>query len=538
MADETAVGGTPGGKTLKAQYTVLEGFRTPAYNRALKVAKLTIPELVPPLGHNSATMYPTPYQDVGAIGLNTVSSKVSNVLFPPGEAFFEYTIDEASLLKLDQGDPKRKKNITEGLAKRERTIMARFDELNARPKLGQAITHAFGFGNALAFLQKDGLRVWGITNFVVKRDTFGDMLVAIAKDVVSPDALSSKVRSFLGLDGTNPQVGETPSNDTGDPQLELYSGCILEGDKYRVYQEINGKVLPDTEVTVPKELCPFIAIRLYPTDNDSYGRGYVGQFYGLLQSLEKLYAAVIQKGGAGAKVLFANAPGSGITTRQLSKAPNGAYLDGDGTKVTPIQMANPVGDNTLLQLIDRIEKHLQMVFMMNASAQRDAERVTAEEIRALISDIQIVLGDIYALLTYELQLPIVKLLDAQLVREDILDPLDEFKKEIKLKVVTGMAALGRGQDTQRLAQAFQIISTLPQPIAQQIAMAINASELLSRIFTSLGINPDALVVPDAVVQARQQAQQQQEAANSAAVAAAPHMAKAAAAQQGGGANSQ
>lgn len=520
---QTGTGMLPDGETYQGRYTTLQSTREPAYLRALQVSALTIPEMTPPWGHTTATLYPKPYQTMGMRGLNTIVAKAMNTLFPPNESFAEYRIDEASMAVLDKGDPELKKALTEGLAKRERTIVERFEMMGARPKVEESMRHAFNNGTGLLFFGKDVVKHWGIHQFVLNKDDSGTMLEAIAKDRVSPRTLSKAVIAKLGLTGAGK-----------DEQLDMFSGCYLDGDEYIVFQEINGIAIDEVK-RIPKDLCPFIPVQPLETNNDSYGRSYVGQAYGVLLVLEKLYKAVQQLTGISAKVIFMNGPGSGVTTTQLAGAPNGAYLNGDGTKINTVKTEKNSDLHAALELIKIIEGHLSYFFMLNEAAQRNGERVTAFEVQTMVADIQMVIGGIYALFTRTLQLRIARIIDAQLVREGKLEPLDEFKEDVKLTIVTGLAALGRGQDTQRLQTALQIIGQMPLPLAQQIAQAINASELLSRLFVSLGIDPDALVIPPQVVAQIQQQQQQQEAANQAATAAAPHLAKAhadaAAAQQ-------
>ena len=57
--------------------------------------------------------------------------------------------------------------------------------------------------------------------------------------------------------------------------------------------------------------------------------------------------------------------------------------------------------------MNRIETRLQFAFLLNSSIQRNAERVTASEIRFMAEDLEQALGGIYSILSQEFQLPFV-----------------------------------------------------------------------------------------------------------------------------------
>jgi len=62
-------------------------------NRARESAELTLPYLVPPEGHNETTTFPTPFQGMGARGVNNLSSKLLLALLPPNSPFFRLVVD-------------------------------------------------------------------------------------------------------------------------------------------------------------------------------------------------------------------------------------------------------------------------------------------------------------------------------------------------------------------------------------------------------------------------------------------------------------
>ena len=82
------------GTNLKAYYNACEGGRDAFLRRARDCAELTIPYLVPPSHQTGSTTYVTPFQGVGARGVNNLASKLLLALLPPNSPFFRVVIDK------------------------------------------------------------------------------------------------------------------------------------------------------------------------------------------------------------------------------------------------------------------------------------------------------------------------------------------------------------------------------------------------------------------------------------------------------------
>jgi len=80
------------------------------------------------------------------------------------------------------------------------------------------------------------------------------------------------------------------------------------------------------------------------------------------------------------------------------------------------------------------------------------------------------------------------------------------KSGVRPSIVTGLEALGRGNDKNRLVSFLQ---TLAETLgAETIAKYINVTDAVSRLATSEGIDPKGLVRSEQELQAEMQAQQQ------------------------------
>ena len=151
---------------------------------------------------------------------------------------------------------------------------------------------------------------------------------------------------------------------------------------------------------------PFIPLRYTSIGGEDWGRGFIEEYIGDLRSLEALYRSVVEGSAAASKVLFLVKPNGSTRLKTLSESPNGAIREGNAEDVSTLQMNKGADFNIAFQTMRMIQDRLQFAFMLNASVQRDAERVTAREIEFVSKELDDSLGGLYSLLSQELQLPL------------------------------------------------------------------------------------------------------------------------------------
>ena len=78
--------------TAKERYETLKADRQQFLDRARECSELTIPSLIPDEGHNSTSELYSPFQSVGARGVNNLASKLLLLLLPPNSPFFRLSI--------------------------------------------------------------------------------------------------------------------------------------------------------------------------------------------------------------------------------------------------------------------------------------------------------------------------------------------------------------------------------------------------------------------------------------------------------------
>ena len=77
-------------ESIQHRFEKLDGERSAHLQRQRDCAALTIPALLPPVGTDDNTALSTPWQSLGAKGINNLASKLLLTLLPSGGSFFRY----------------------------------------------------------------------------------------------------------------------------------------------------------------------------------------------------------------------------------------------------------------------------------------------------------------------------------------------------------------------------------------------------------------------------------------------------------------
>ena len=134
---------------------------------------------------------------------------------------------------------------------------------------------------------------------------------------------------------------------------------------------------------------------------------------------------------------------------------------------------------------------------------RQAERVTAQEVRLTQLELEQSLGGLYSLLTVEFLIPYLNRIMLVLSRSQQIPKLP--KDLVRPKIVAGINSLGRGQDQQALTQ---FIGTIAQTLGPEALMKyIDPSEAIKRLAASQGIDVLNLVKSPETMEAEMQQQQ-------------------------------
>ena len=478
-----------------SEYSMLETDRNGYLNRARECSELTIPTLVPPDGHGSHTKYVTPFQSIGARGVNNLASRLLLALFPANTAFFRLALEEQVLAELSS--EKEKTEFEKALAKVERVINKEFSIKAVRVAVFEALKHLIVAGNVLLHVRPDGgVKVFHLDKYVVRRDGNSDVLDIIVKETFTPETVPEIVKQMLVKMGI-----EHDGRDYHEKEVEIYTHVFRNGKKWGVYQEVNGEVIPGSEGSYPLDNCPWIPLRFIRVDGCDYGRGHVEEYLGDLRSLESLTQSIVEGSAASAKVLFLLNPG-GYTQKRSLEAPNGSVVSGSDTDISVLQVQKHADFNVAMQVAKEVSDRLSYAFLLNSSVQRSGERVTATEIEKMTAELESQVSGLYSLLSQELQLPLVKQYMRQLSKARKIPSLP--KDTVQPIIITGVEALGRGNDLSKLDMLIQGIAQFGPEMLMQY---MNMSDYIARRATALGIDTEGLIKSEEQLAKEKQQQQ-------------------------------
>ncbi len=474
--------------TAETRYAQLSSDRDHFTQRGDQCAKLTIPTLFQRDNKSVRNMkIKDPAQSMGARGVNTLASKMLLSLLPMNTPFFK--LNSTTMLNQPDVDPEFKTQVEKGLGVYERQALREIENSGDTTILFEALKHLIVVGNTLLYIGKTGSRQYDLNKYVVVRTPEGEWTEIVIEEEVAPASLSEEVKAKLSSDG------KLQNENHAEKTLKMYTHVIRKDGRVVWHQEIGGHKVPGTDGNVPEEGNPWLPLRFLIVDGEAYGRSYIEMFLGDLNNLEILSKAVTDASAAAAKVIFLVRPNGTTNPKVIAQASNNSVRTGDANDVTVLRMDKAADLRVAQEMIATIKRELAFAFLINIEAMRDAERVTAEEVRYVAQELDDSLGGIYSLLSKEFQLPYVK---RRLFLLQGLQGMPKLPSEVKPAIVTGFAALGRGHDGEKLLRFIEKVErVLANPA---IGQKINVDELIARFAIADGIDLNGLIIPAPVQQ--------------------------------------
>lgn len=433
-----------------------------------------------------------PYNGFGARAIKQLAAKILLALFPPSQPFVRIQIDEKHMKSFNLDEAGRGK-VEQALAATEKMLVSLLEEKGLRSTLYEAVKQLLICGNTLLYVGKDRVRLYKLDKYVTERDSRGVVTSIIVCEKIKQSKLPADLQAKLG--------DKLKAKKNGDFKLHTY--VYKQGGTWRSHQEVEGIQIKDSASVYREDKNPWIPLTLNLVDGEPYSRSFTEEHLGDLNTLESLTKAITQAAVAASKVIFLVKPNATTRPVNLQKAKNGDFVNGDRDDVGALQLDKAADFNIAKQLQAEITKGLSEAFLMTGAVRRDAERVTAEEVRVMSRMLEEALGGLYSQLATSLQLPLVNACLAILAQEQRLPP---FKKGLfKPVVITGVEGLGREADLSRLNALVGLVQQLG---AEVVSSEINIGELIARYAASLSIDTTGLIKTQQ--QKQQEAQQQQQ----------------------------
>lgn len=490
----------------KARYAQLSTARNTALQRARKNSGLTIPGLVPEDGQDANSSFTQPYQSLGARCVNNLAAWLLIALFPPDQPFSRMSIHEDTAEELGS----KLSEVKAALSRISSKAHLMVETSASRPIFMEVLRHLITAGNALLHVPLDGKtpRMFRLDQYVVLRDERGGLLEGVIHERVYPSTLTPETLAAC-------KVELKPGEDS-EKLVDLYTHLKRDGEQMTHYQEINGISVPGSEGKSPLDATGWLALRWQAIPGSDYGRAHVSEYIGDLMSLEDLSKAIIQFASVAARIVFMVDPNAMIDVEELNEAETGDYVNGYIDKVKALQLDKLQDFSVAKDVAQNLELRLSHAFMLQSGTVRDAERVTAEEIRAMAQELENVLGGVYTVLSAELQLPLIRRYIYILQRTG---DAPDLPGSVTPTIVTGFEALGRNHAANKLRQWLADVKDIFGP--QAVQGFIDPDEVSRRLADNYGIED-----VDSLMKAPEQQNADAQAAtmNEAFVKAAPQLA--------------
>ena len=467
-------------KDAPSLWTELDSGRSDILRRAGELSALTIPKLFPVADtkQNDGSRNQD-YQSFGAQCVNHLSTKLMLTLFAPSRPFVRLDPSDAVVAESEAAGL-TKEDLEAILAKGELKTVKQLDALALRPKLFEILKHLIVAGNVLAVLnsEKQTVRVLTLRNYVVKRDIDGVVKCLVIKECVKFDELAEEVQAAIQTKDSGAKGRYGP-----DTKVDYYTVVERAGKGYNSEQWVNSNKLPEQfSGYYPEEQLPYRALTWDLADSDDYGTGLCEDYIGDLNALSVLSEALVNAAILASEFRWLASPTGMTRPEDFSDSANGECLPGSEGDLTLVQAGREVAgamqvqQSTIAEYINRLGRG----FLMSTAVTRNAERVTAEEIRMQAQELETGLGGGYSRLAVDVQKPLAYFL------------LDTIGLKIKGKsftpvIITGLDALSRNGDLENLKLFLQDVGALGQ-FPPEVLARLKVDEIVRDLGTGRGID--------------------------------------------------
>lgn len=449
------------------------------------------------------TELPGPIDSIGSRAVNNLSNKIILTLFQPHAPFFRLTATDDVLEELkvatDGGNPDAAailKGLDKALVKGEKDAMRELDYTHYRTEATTAAKALIITGNTLMYHPEgEGkAQVYNLRNYVVVRDLSGTIIELITKDTKELSTFSDDIRR---------QVAESDKKKyKEDASVDLYTHLKLTNGKFILKQSINEIDLDSEGSYTPADM-PWIVLTWNRIRGSNYGTGLVEDYAGAFHGIYVLTQSLVEVVGASADLKWLVDPTSMLDVKELNDSTSGTYHSGREGDVTALQVNKQLDLQSVTGMLQDWKQQIGQAFLMFNSVQRQAERVTAEEIREVINDLEVSHGGIYSRFSEEWQFRTATLM---LNRVDIT--LGDGK-QLYPKIITGLDSLSRAGDMQNFRLFIEDLAAIGQ-VPDVFQGEFHPSRLMAWVGIRRGIDVDEINLTDIEKQEIQQAQQAQQ----------------------------
>lgn len=440
--------------------------------RAESLAAITLPYAIRRDGQSGTSpMDDAHSQSFCGRAVNTLKAKMGMALLPPATSSFRIVPNAQIMAAMALGESSEQDmaDTNKLIAGATTIINAELENQQIRESLFDVIVQLILVGSVIVEkIEGDGIVIHTLKNFVVDLDRKGRPLTMCIKEVLRrlPEGITAE--------------------PTGDDEYELYTMLYLDEEKKDTWimtQSIGGELVGN-EATYKTENLPFKYLGWTWMTGDYSHRPFAEDYFADMESIEAL-SELMSDGSliAGKNIIFVNERGGRTRKDAVANSANGDVVDGSAEDVTAFRSEKGQDMQIVAQYLAELKRELASSFLLNESATRDAERVTAEEVRFMAQELETSsLAGIYSKLSKEWSGWII----SQIKNELKLD-----FGALEVNIITGLDALGRNVETQKLDGVMGRLANF------ELTGWVKQAELVNRIVAQQGVDGNNLIkTPD------------------------------------------
>lgn len=491
-------------RDLKTIWTTMTAAKGNILERCRLYASWTIPSLCEYEGQSDSDEQLKSSVVGGAQLVNHLANRIVDTMFPTDRPFFTLPLTPKADRALDKehgGDEVAKGKailaIKKATSRVETDAMRNLNLTAYRPVAVEAIKHAIVTGGAVIHRDEDGTRsVYGIQDYCSSRDLRGRLLKVLLRDTKLYQDLDDETKADL----------ETahPGRYKDESEVEIFTMYQRVGDLWHSKQGADNVLLSGTEDTYRDKDFPCLDLTWNLARGDNYPRGLVEDHSPTFHNVNVVTEAVIDLIGIAADIKFLVNPGSVLDISELNASERGSYHLGTKDDITSPEFKQRAELEVMRSQVSEWFRMLSQAFLLNSGTVRDAERVTAEEIRAYARELESAFGGLYSKLALSWQQREAEYLIAT------LNLGDYALKEFDVVVATGLESLSREGQLDALRMAISDLAML-DAVPEDIRGVLDARAFTEFVFTNRGVMLAQFVLSQEQLAAKnEQAQQQQQ----------------------------
>lgn len=480
-------------------------------------SRWTVASLVADPGmHGRQTPVEGDYQSDGALLVTTLASKLAGLLFPASHPFLRIEIADQTKALIEAEAGIDIAALDQDAARIEMEACQRLFLNSSYNQIIRSLLHLIVTGNAAVFRDPDTARTvcYGLNQFALKRDGRGTVVDAIIKEKTYFGSLPEDVQREL----IKAKPSKYKKGKEFETEVDLYTRILRSRRSkmmgYSVTQQVDSVELPGAGWYRDKH-CPWIFPVWDLVSGENYGRGLVEVHAGAFARLSDISLALTLYQAEALKVVNLVGPESSGDIESLVASDTGDYVRASPETVRAHETGATGKVAATLDMLNDIFGKLARAFMYSGNV-RDAERVTAYELRQAAIEADNALGGPYSSLSDGYQLPLAHLLINE-VDPDLLMTLEDVQGGY-VDISTGINALGRTTEVQNLMSAIQENAALSEMIP--FDNRLDPTKVYDRIYASRSIDTSTVFKTDEQLMAEQEAAEERAAAEAQANQAA------------------